>query len=114
MKTRTRRRSGYIVHVGQSRSAGFWCVIKARDDGQLHFGYGKSFLSSGIPKIGHEVEFTRLPPADRGDMDRAIEITIVRQSCRKGGSIEVGRDDGFTKLIVGSAGSGRVIGKAQI
>jgi hypothetical protein len=36
--------------------------------------YGKSFVTPGAPRIGHEVEFTRFPPADRGDLDRAIEI----------------------------------------
>ena len=114
MKTRTRRRSGYIVHVGQSRSAGFWAVIKSRDDGRLHFAYGKSFLSSGIPKIGHEVEFTRLPPADRGDMDRAIEITIVRQSFARVARLRLATMMDSRKLIGGSAGSGRVIGEAQL
>jgi hypothetical protein len=113
MKTRTRRINGYIVHIGESRSAQFWVVIKARDTGKLHFGYGKSFLSPGVPRIGHEVEFTCLPPADRGDLDRAIEISVVRES-RKGGQIEIEHGDGATRLILRSAGRERVIGELQI
>jgi hypothetical protein len=113
MKTRTRRTSGYIVHIGQSRSAGFWAVIKGRDDGRLHFGYGKSFLNPGVPRIGHEVEFTRLPPADRGDLDRAIEIAIVKAS-RKGGQIEIEHGAGITRLILRSIGRERVIGELQL
>jgi hypothetical protein len=113
MKTRTRRISGFIVHIGESRSAGFWAVIKARDTGQLHFGYGKSFLSPGVPRIGYEVEFTWLPPADRGALDRAIEIAVVRAS-RKGGQIEIEHGDGATRLILRSAGRERLIEELQI
>jgi hypothetical protein len=80
MKTRTRRTKGYIVYIGESRSAGFWAVIKSRDNGDLHFGYGLSFLTPGVPKVGREVEFTRLPPADRGELDRAIEIVIQKST----------------------------------
>jgi hypothetical protein len=112
MKTRTRRTSGFIVHIGESRTAGFWAVIKARDDGQLHFAYGKSFLGPGVPKVGHKVEFTRLPPADRGDLDRAIEVAILKPS--RGGQITVGRDNGITRLILRSAGRERVIGELQL
>jgi hypothetical protein len=110
MKTRNRR-NGYIVHLGLSRSAGYWAIIKD-PDGRLHFGYGKSFLGPGIPKIGHEVEFTRLPPADRGEYDRATEIAIIKR--RKGGQIQVGHDDGVTRLILRAGGSERVIGEIQI
>jgi hypothetical protein len=102
---KTRRTSGFIVHVGQSRSAGFWAVIKGRDDGKLHFGYGKSFLSPGVPKIGHEVEFTRLPPAERGTLDRAIEITIVKHA--RGGQIETEHHAGITRLMLRSGGGRR-------
>jgi hypothetical protein len=114
MKTRTRRTSGYIVHVGQSRSAGFWAVIKGRDDGKLHFAYGKSFLNPGVPRIGHSVEFSTLPPADRGDLARAIEISIVKQASRKGGQIEIQRGAGVTRLILRSTGHERVIGELQL
>jgi hypothetical protein len=112
MKTRTRRISGFIVHIGESRSAGFWVVIKSRDNGQLHFGYGKSFLSPGVPRIGHEVEFTCLPPADRGDLDRAIEIAIVKHA--RGGQIETEHQAGATRLFLRSPGRERVIGELQI
>jgi hypothetical protein len=88
MKTRTRR-SGYIVHIGHSRSAGFWAIVKARDDGKLHFAYGLSFLSPGVPKVGHEVSFTALHPADRGELDRAIEVAIIKQPARKSDQIQV-------------------------
>lgn len=88
-------------------------MIKARDDGKLHFGYGKSFLTPGVPKVGHEVEFTRLPPADRGDLDRAIEIAILKVN-RKGGQITVERRTGATKLILRSAGQSSTIGELQL
>ena len=113
MKTRNRR-SGYIVHIGESRSARFWAIVKTRDDGQLHFAYGKSFLSPGVPKIGHEVEFTRLPPTDRGDLNRAIEVAIVKPSCRKGGTIEIEHHAGATKLVLRSAGQARVLGELML
>jgi hypothetical protein len=109
MRTRTRRSQGYIVHIGESRSAGFWAIVKSRDDGKLHFAYGKSFLSSAVPKIGHEVEFTRLHPADRGDLDRAIGVAIVK-SCRKSGAIQVEHASGLTRLVQRSrtrCGAGR-------
>jgi hypothetical protein len=109
VKTRTRRTKGFIVHIGESRSAGFWAVIKARDNGNLHFAYGKSFLSPGVPKIGHEVEFTPLRPADRGALDRAIEIAIIRDKTR-GGRITVERGD-QTRLVLRSRGRLIVIGE---
>jgi hypothetical protein len=113
MRTRTRRTSGYIVHIGESRSAQFWVVIKSRDNGQLHFGYGKSFLSPGVPRIGHEVEFTWLPAADRGDLDRAIEIAIVKHI--RGGQIETEHHAGVTRLVLRSGGGReRLIGELQI
>jgi hypothetical protein len=109
---RTRRTKGYIVHIGESRSAGFWAVIKARD-GDLHFAYGLSFLNPGVPKVGHEVEFTRLPPADRGALDRAIEVAIVRDKTR-GGQITVEHHTGATKLILRSSGQTRTIGELAL
>jgi hypothetical protein len=112
MKTRTRRVLGYVVFVGESRSAGFWAVIKSRIDGRLHFAYGKSFLGSGVPKIGHEVEFTRLPPADRGDLDRAIEVAIIK--CRKGGKIEGVHAEGATRLILRSGQASKAIRRAGV
>lgn len=112
MRTRTRRSHGYIVHIGQSRSAGFWAVIKGRDDGKLHFGYGKSFLGPGIPKVGHSVEFTWLPAADRGDLDRAIEIAIVKHA--RGGQITVEHRTGATRLVLRSSGQTRTIGELQL
>jgi hypothetical protein len=112
MKTRTRRTSGFIVHIGESRTAGFWAILKAKDDGKLHFAYGKSFLSPGVPKIGHKVEFTPLPPADRGDLDRAIEVAILKPS--RGGQITVGHNDGVTRLILRAAGRDRLLGELQL
>jgi hypothetical protein len=87
-------------------------VIKSRDDGQLHFGYGKSFLTPGVPRIGHEVEFTWLPPTDRGDLARAIEIVIVKQA--RGGQIETEHHAGVTRLVLRSAGRERLIGELQL
>src|SRR5580692_2948115 len=108
MTFRNRRSRGYVVHIGESRSAGFWVVIKARDDGKLHFGYGLSFLRPGIPRIGTEVSFASLPPADRGDLDRAIEIAIVKSN--RGGQITVEHHTGSTRLVLRSSGQSRTIG----
>jgi hypothetical protein len=66
-----------------------------------------------VPRIGFEVEFTRLHPADRGDLDRAIEVAIIK-SCRKGGAIEIEHQAGATKLILRSAGQARVLGDIRL
>jgi hypothetical protein len=109
---RTRRSSGYIVHIGESRSAGFWAVIKAHDDGKILFGYGKNFLNPVVPKIGHEVLFARLPPADRGDLDRATEIAIIKQT--RGGQITVEHHAGATRLVLRAAGRDRLLGELML
>ena len=100
------------MHVGESRSGKFWAVIKARDDGQLYFAYGRCFLSyPDVPKIGHDVIFTPLPASASGPLDRATEIQVKRPP--GGGSIKVGRDND-TRLALRSAGRERVLGEIQI
>jgi hypothetical protein len=99
MKSRTRnRRTGYIVDVLPSKSAGFYAIAKD-SDGVPYFCYGRSFLNyPAVPGIGHSIEFTVLPPSSSGPLQRAIEIQIRRPV--RGGSIDVGGDDGITRLVL--------------
>jgi hypothetical protein len=72
------RGRGYITRVEKSKSAGFWCIIRA-EDGRILFAYGKHFLNWPDPvRAGWPVEFTVLPPND-GRMARATEIAIRRR-----------------------------------
>jgi hypothetical protein len=111
MKTRNRR-TGYIVDILPSKSAGFYAIAKD-SEGTPYFCYGKSFLAyPSVPKIGHSIEFTPLPPAGSGPLQRATEIQIKKPT--KGGSIEIGHDNGVTRLILRSAGRERVLRELQI
>jgi hypothetical protein len=58
----------------------------------------------------HEARVARagLPPADRGDLDRAIEIAIVKHT--PGGQIETEHHAGVTR----PSGLVRVIGELRI
>jgi hypothetical protein len=113
MKTRTRnRRTGYIVDVLPSKSAGFYAIAKDAD-GTPYFCYGKSFMGYPmVPKIGHSIEFTPLPPAGSGPLQRATEIQIKRST--RGGAITIGHDNGITRLILRAAGHERVLGELQL
>ena len=53
-----------------------------------------------------------LPPADRGDLDRAIEIAIVKHT--RGGQIETEHHAGVTQLVLRFSGLVRVIGEFRI
>jgi hypothetical protein len=51
------RLAGYICHVGQSRSAVFWAILKD-ENGIEHFAYGPNFLTfPAVPRIGQQVTF---------------------------------------------------------
>lgn len=71
-----RRLIGRIVHVGVSRSAKFWVILKT-DDGREFFGYGGSFLVPTTPVVGQRFEFTPLPPRAGSKHLRASEIMPV-------------------------------------
>jgi hypothetical protein len=106
----TRRRTGYIVDICPSRTAGFYAIAKD-SEGTPYFCYGKSFLTYPTePKIGHSIEFTVLPPG-LGPLQRAIEIVIQRST--KGGDIAVGHSGSITRMILKSAGSERVLGELK-
>lgn len=113
MKSRTRnRRTGRVVDVLPSKSAGF-CAIFKDDDGTPYFAYGRSFLSHpSVPRVGHVVEFTVLPPSGSGPLQRATEIQVKRPT--KGGDIKIERGDGFTRLLLRTAGQNRLLGELQI
>jgi hypothetical protein len=76
-KPNTKRTRGHIAHIGISRTAGFWAVIKTSD--AAFFAYGKSFLTyPAVPNVGRNVKFTALPPIEgRGTLGRATEIEIL-------------------------------------
>jgi len=113
MKSRIRnRRTGRIVDILPSKSAGFYAIAKDQD-GTPYFCYGRSFLNyPSVPRVGHVVEFTPLPPSASGPLRRAIEIQIKKPT--KGGDIEVGRDGGITRLILRTAVQRRVLGELAI
>jgi len=77
-----RRIEGRVVHVGYSRSAGFWVILKT-DDNNEYFGYGKSFLIPNPPAIGQRFTFAPLPPHAGSKYLRAIEIMPARRSHAK-------------------------------
>ncbi len=77
----TARKTGFIAHVGSSRSRIFWVVINEDGGGgDDYFGYGKHFLSwPQIPHVGWNVSFVALPPNHiEGRLERAIEIEIQK------------------------------------
>lgn len=73
---KARRIHGHIVHVGESRTAKFWAIIKDEDNNP-YFAYGKNFLDSKTPRAGWNVEFAPLPPAPGHKLKRATEIAIL-------------------------------------
>jgi hypothetical protein len=80
MRTRTPRTSGFVVHVGESRTAGFWAIIKD-SHGTLYFAYGLSFLNPAvIPRVGWECGFAVLPPAPGHPLKRATEVSGRQRS----------------------------------
>ena len=67
------RLEGRIVHVGHSRSADFWAILKT-DSNDEYFAYGRSFVNPKPPAIGQRFTFTPLPPTMGSKYLRAIEI----------------------------------------
>lgn len=65
-----------MVHVGHSRSAGFWCAIRALDKNTIYFSYGKSHLDQEIPVAGRRVTFVPLPPIVGTKYPRATEVAL--------------------------------------
>ena len=77
-----RRIEGRVVHVGDSRSARFWVILKT-DENHEYFGYGKSFIVPTTPAIGQRFTFTPLPPRAGSKYLRAIEIMPAGRSHAK-------------------------------
>jgi hypothetical protein len=108
MKQTRNRRTGYIVAVEPSKSAGYYTILKDSER-TVYFGYGRSFLSHPVePRVGQAIEFTPLPPGS-GRLPRATEIVIQRPS--RGGALHVERDDIGTRLVLRSAGQSRTLGE---
>jgi hypothetical protein len=84
-RSRTRRTAqitGFVCFVGPSRSAGFWAVLKGADRVD-YFAYGRCFLTfPAIPRVGQQVQFTRLPPAPGSKLPRAIEVAVFNSNAR--------------------------------
>ena len=77
-RARPNRITGYICHVGKSRSGVFWAIIKDSEKVE-HFAYGRNFLRfPSIPWIGQQVTFVRLPPLPSSKFPRAIEVIVQR------------------------------------
>jgi hypothetical protein len=106
-----------VVHIGESRSAGFWAVIKA-ETGQVFFAYGKGFLNHPEqPKVGANVEFTPLPVAPGGPFPRATEIAILpsKRKRENGDTIVVVRlPDGMVRIVARGRSAERVLGELKL
>lgn len=83
-RSRTRKTpqmTGFVCFVGPSRSAGFWAVLKGTDRID-YFAYGRSFLTAVVPKVGQQVQFTRLPAVPGSKLPRAIEVAVFNSNAR--------------------------------
>ncbi len=69
-----------MVHVGVSRSAGFWLIIKEEGTGDAFFAYGGNVLRKEPPRPGRSVLFTPLPPVVGTKLGRATEVVILAPS----------------------------------
>jgi hypothetical protein len=76
---RTPQITGFVCFVGPSRSAGFWAVLKGTDRVD-YFAYGRNFLTAVVPKVGQQVQFTRLPPVPGSKLPRAIEVAVYNSN----------------------------------
>jgi hypothetical protein len=95
----SRRTTGHVVFVGQSRSAKFWAIVKDAQ-GERHFAYGRNWLGAEVPRAGWPVSFTPLPPGS-GRMPRATEIAVLPRSKRALASqIMVVHDDGALRVML--------------
>jgi hypothetical protein len=108
---KSKRDRGHICHVGESRSAGYWLVIKS-DGGDVFFAYGANVINrADAPRIGRNVEYTPLPAAVGSKLGRATEVQILPPSKtqRKIEKIVLVRlPDGLTRITVGYEGLGEL------
>src|SRR5580692_295915 len=101
------RHQGHVVHIQDSRSGG-WFILRD-DTGAKFFGHRKSLLDPlANPALGWNCSFTILPPLPGQPLQRATEIQITKST--RGGSMEIGHDNGITRLILRSGTPERVIG----
>ena len=94
-----------VVHVGHSRTAGFWAAIKA-SSGVVYFGYGRSWLNSQTPRVGQRVSFAALPAIVGTKYPRAIEVAIMAAA----GRVVAIHDGGNLRLILREKKRDRVLG----
>jgi hypothetical protein len=110
---KTNRNRGYVCHVGESRSGGFWVVIKS-ESGDCFFGYGKNFISQQTPRIGRHVTFTALPAVIGTKLGRATEVEILRGSKTHRTTDEivlVYMSEGLTQIVIRTENGDTVLGE---
>jgi hypothetical protein len=94
---KTRRIRGRVVHVGTSRSGGFWAVIKDQEN-TPYFAYGLNFLDCRrTPRPGWTCEFSPLPATD-GRLHRATEVRVLKSGQSE--KIIVIRFDGRLRIVM--------------
>lgn len=110
MKTnRTARLTGYIAHIGSSRSAGYWAIVKSGN--REYFAYGRSFLSHpNVPRIGQRCAFTPLPPGPSGKLRRGTEVAIQKP----GGKLQAQHSAGVVRLVLHERNRQRLIGRLDL
>ena len=92
-KPQRARPTGYICHVGSSRSGVFWAIIKD-EDRELYFAYGPNFTTyPNIPRVGQQVRFIRLPPLPSSKFPRASEVSVQRAQHNSSRIAQVVRPD---------------------
>jgi hypothetical protein len=71
-------------------------------EGVPYFALGANFLSPEAPKVGHQAQFTILPPAVGHKLKRATEIKVLAASARRmPEQIVLLRDvDGVTRIAL--------------
>jgi hypothetical protein len=110
---KTNRNRGYVCHVGESRSGGFWVIVKT-ESGACYFGYGKNFLGRQTPRIGRQVSFTALPAVIGTKLGRATEVEVLPDSKVRRTTDEIiliHTTDGVTRIVIRSRGGDTVLGE---
>lgn len=115
---KSKRDRGHICHVGESRSAGYWLVIKS-DGGNVFFAYGANVINrADAPRIGRNVEYTPLPAAVGSKLGRATEVEILPPSKPTQQSINeiviLQLQDGLIRIISRCATADEVLGELRL
>jgi hypothetical protein len=105
--------TGFLVHVGPSRSGRFWAV--ARCDGQEYFLYGKNFFNCpDVPRIGWRVELSPLPPAMGTKLARGTEVRVLPRKQPKLDEIVAVRCGRETQIVCRGRHGERVLGELSV